>query len=146
MKKNIHMSSLIIGFGKSIGELKEEFNRMFPFLRLEIFKTEHAGSYHKTKREPLASSMLLSSLLTEKSDDSIEIIPEMKVKDLERSLQDKFGVQVEVFRRSGNSWLQTTMTDDWTLEKQNEHGREITGLTDAHSEPEDFDLRRDSDH
>ena len=35
-------------------------------------------------------------------------------------------VQAQLFRRSGNLWLDTTITDLWTLQRQNEHVREIS--------------------
>ncbi len=35
-------------------------------------------------------------------------------------------LNVQVFRRSANLWLETTMTDAWTLQKQNNHGKEIS--------------------
>jgi hypothetical protein len=35
-------------------------------------------------------------------------------------------LDVQVFRRSANLWLETTMTDKWALQKQNNHGREIS--------------------
>jgi hypothetical protein len=33
---------------------------------------------------------------------------------------------VQVSRKSGTLWLETTMTDSWTLGQQNEHGRELS--------------------
>ena len=50
----------------------------------------------------------------------------MTVTDFENALMDQFGLSAQVFRRSGNLWLETTITDYWTLKQQNEHGREIT--------------------
>ena len=50
----------------------------------------------------------------------------MTVTDFENALMDQFGLSAQVFRRSGNIWLETTITDYWTLKQQNEHGREIT--------------------
>jgi hypothetical protein len=60
------------------------------------------------------------------ADGIIEIDGKMKVKELEKTFADQFKLNVQVFRRSGNFWLQTSMTDDWTLQNQNEHGMEIS--------------------
>ena len=76
----------------------------------------------------------------------IEVVEEMKVKDLERIFKDQFSLAMQVFRKSGNLWLETTMTDNWTLQQQNDHGREISTVKINKDRPEDFDLSRDAGH
>ena len=39
----------------------------------------------------------------------------------------EFDLFIQVFRRSGNLWLETTATDNWSLHHQNEQGRELSG-------------------
>jgi len=69
----------------------------------------------------------------------------MTVAELEKMITEKYGMNVQVVRRSGNIWLETTMTDDWTLQQQNDHGREITTHgTLPEDAPDDFDLERDN--
>jgi hypothetical protein len=70
----------------------------------------------------------------------------MKVKDLEKIFKDQFSLAMQVFRKSGNLWLETTMTDNWTLQQQNEHGREISTGKTTKDIPDDFDLTRDASH
>ncbi|MFZ9982087.1 MAG: hypothetical protein ACO3FI_08660 [Cyclobacteriaceae bacterium] len=36
------------------------------------------------------------------------------------------GLLVKIFRKSGNVWIETSLTDDWTLERQNEEGKSMT--------------------
>jgi hypothetical protein len=50
----------------------------------------------------------------------------MTVGELENSLLENFGLNVQVSRRSGTLWLETTMSDKWTLKQQNDHGRELS--------------------
>jgi hypothetical protein len=33
-----------------------------------------------------------------------------------------------VFRKSGKTWLETSVTDDWTLKRQNEEGMELSRM------------------
>jgi hypothetical protein len=56
----------------------------------------------------------------------------MKVGELEHAFNVKFGLSAQVFRKSGEIWLQTTTTDTWTLAKQNEVAME---KTDANEDP-----------
>lgn len=52
------------------------------------------------------------------------ITPDMTVTDLEQSFNTIYGLGVQVFRKSGKIWLETTVTDGWTLEEQNRQGED----------------------
>lgn len=56
----------------------------------------------------------------------MEITPLMTVKELENKCEEQFGILVQVYRKSGNVWLETSMTDNWTIKQQNDQGSEIT--------------------
>ena len=49
----------------------------------------------------------------------------MTVNELEQRFSDVYGLGVQVFRKSGNVWLETTVTDGWTLEQQNKQGESL---------------------
>jgi len=61
-----------------------------------------------------------------KEEGELDIPDTLTVGELENLFMDRFGLSVQVFRRSGNLWLETTMTDNWTLKQQNDHGKEIS--------------------
>jgi hypothetical protein len=50
----------------------------------------------------------------------------MSVAELEQQFSDVYGLSVQIFRQSGKAWLETTVTDKWTLEKQNEQGKALS--------------------
>ena len=50
----------------------------------------------------------------------------MKVFELEDSFQTLFGISAQVFRKSAGSWIETSVTDDWTLKQQNDQGKELS--------------------
>lgn len=66
--------------------------------------------------------------LLKKDKAKVEILANMTVNELEQLFKTKFGLNIQIFRKSGNSWLETTVTDNWTLEKQNEEGEELNNL------------------
>ena len=70
----------------------------------------------------------------------------MKVNELEKIFKDRFNLAVQVFRKSGNLWLETTMTDNWTLQQQNNHGGEISTEKTDIIKADDYDLNPDTDH
>ncbi len=110
----------------TIDSLQKEFNAEFPYLKLEFFSEAH------TKGKPTAGKHMHSQNLTlaEVGLDSIskfiDIPGDMPVHKLEETLKDNFGMNVQVFRKSGKIWLETTATDDWTLSYQNEQGKELS--------------------
>jgi hypothetical protein len=61
----------------------------------------------------------------------------MKVSELEELFEEVFGLSVQVFRKSGESWLQTTTTDSWTLNQQNLKGKEMSSPVES-DEQQDY--------
>lgn len=128
-----------------ISDLQKEFNNAFPFLKIEFFQKRILPA--PTLGQMLPHDKRIVEGQSAITDGDIEISSDMKVKDLEKIFKDKFSLAAQVFRRSGNLWLETTMTDDWTLGQQNEHGREIsTDIKKDKSGENDYDLNRDADH
>lgn len=65
--------------------------------------------------------------LTQLTDHRIiSFSDQTSVQELEKQMEEGFGLHVQVFRRSGNIWLETTVTDEWTLAFQNEQGQELS--------------------
>jgi len=138
---------LRIGPNRLISDLQKDFNNAFPFLRIEFFQNRNKQLPAFTFRQMIPQSQRIVEGQTALTDADIEVSPDMKVKELEKIFKDQFSLAVQVFRRSGNLWLETTMTDEWTLRQQNEHGREIsTDSKKTNSAGDDYDLNRDADH
>lgn len=113
----LHIASHIL-----IAEVQAEFNAVFPFLKLEFFRNKKGSG----ESVVVSSSMAISECYIAVEEKEVEIDENMQVSALETIFKEQLGLNVQVFRRSGNLWLQTTITDHWTLRKQNEHGREIS--------------------
>lgn len=107
-----------------VGEIKKQFSSEYPFLKLEFLVHEH-GDKQKGKQMVVSDSRKISEIHSGLEEGSVEIGDATTVSELESFFRDHL-LDVQVFRRSDNLWLETTMTDKWTLEKQNTHGREIT--------------------
>lgn len=120
--------------GKAIHELQQEFNTQYPFLKLEFYKIQQGASALPGRKHLDHSALLKTAGL--KKAGRLVVKEEMTVGELEKELLGQFGLDVQVSRKSGSLWLQTTMTDSWTLRKQNEHGREISLSSHEWSVPE----------
>jgi hypothetical protein len=111
---------------KKIAALQEEFNHAFPFLRLEFFSKPHYAYDGNSRKYLISDYETIGDFNKIDKSSSISISPGMKVEELEKIFQDIFGLFVHVFRQSGKVWLETTMTDDWTLDEQNKQGEELS--------------------
>ena len=66
--------------------------------------------------------------LSRNVDNTVSIRYNKTVNQLIREMEQLLDMKVGVLRRSGNVWIETTLTTDWTLEQQNSEGRFLSGL------------------
>jgi hypothetical protein len=112
-----------------IAFIQQQFNNEFPFLKLEFLensfaknKTVFEKSIHNNNRilgEFRFSNNILQPI-------NIIITPEMSVQELANNFSTVYQLTTKVFRKSGNVWLNTSVTDRWTLAEQNKQGELIT--------------------
>jgi hypothetical protein len=107
-----------------IKEVEKVFSARYPYLKIEFPKEgprwltvpaeEVEGDQWRRQAEEILAS-------------EVGLADGMTVGELEVKLRDLLGVPVVILRRSGNFWIETSMTRSWTLKEQNDHGRELTG-------------------
>jgi hypothetical protein len=108
-------------------DVQKDFNRAYPFLKIEFFKNDDVRKAHYPVQKQLSPSLKITDARYKNVfDGEVEVMDNMSVSDLENKFMDLFGLSIQVFRRSGNLWLETSMTDNWSLKQQNENGEEIS--------------------
>lgn len=110
---------------RKVFALQEEFNAEYPFLKLEFFNKPHKTGAASSKKNLLPSAKTLGECRSVHKKGFLTIQPQMTVSELESNFAEVYGLSVQVFRKSGKNWLETSTTDDWTLAKQNETGKEM---------------------
>lgn len=120
---------LIINDHRKIVAIQEEFNKLFPYLKLEFFSKPHVKGGGTSKKFIKHNSKTLEECRTLHNSGGITVVPGMTVAELEQNFGNVYGLGVQVFRKSGRSWLETTVTDNWTLEEQNRQGEELSSLS-----------------
>ncbi|HHM21707.1 MAG TPA: hypothetical protein ENJ20_06755 [Bacteroidetes bacterium] len=103
-------------------ELKKEFREKFPYLKLEFYKGRHEDGKPSPATNQLDDSKKIGEVRTIHKEGELQVRGNMKVSTFENRFREQYGLNVQVFRRSGNIWLQTTTTDHWTLARQNGKG------------------------
>jgi hypothetical protein len=137
---------LKIAPNRLISDIQKEFNKAFPFLKLEFFNNKSLSRTVFPAKQIIPATRKVGDSQTAITDGDIEITEEMKVNELEKFFQEQFSLAVQVFRKSGTVWLETTMTDNWTLQQQNNHGKELSAGKTVSDKADDYDLSRDADH
>lgn len=108
-----------------IADVKDAFHKKFPFLKLEFFYplADERKRYH-------ASNMIteghtkLGEIAGMNKPGYVRIHEYRTVADVEHCFGECFGLCVQIFRKSGSSWLETNNTDERTLAEQNLLGKE----------------------
>ncbi len=117
---------LYIDLNSKLSEIQTEFNSYFPYLKIEFFKVPHKIGQGLKKDLIINSNKLVKDCSTIKRGGLIEFSYITPVSDLEFKFYKEFKLSVQVFRKAGRVWLETTATDNWTLAQQNEEGAEFS--------------------
>ncbi len=111
---------------RKISAVKEEFNTVFPYLKLEFFLKPNLPNSASTLKFLKYDSKTLGEFKEDLLEAEICINPSMTVENLDQKFRDTYGLGVLVYRKSGKAWLETTLTHNWTLEEQNKQGEELS--------------------
>jgi len=125
----------------TIEDLFNYFTGMFPYLKIELYKKAHNAHEGSPKTDELSHNLKLTEINPELENEEFNFHGQMKVSEFESMMSNKLKLHVQVFRKSNEIWLQTSVTDDWTLEKQNGKGERSMqhNYPDPNDEPMDTD-------
>lgn len=101
----------------TVSELQAEFNAMFPFLKLEVKAGLAKGNTSKY--------LLLKQCRRQHNEGEFVVKAQESLQNFIDRLKQEFGLCAEVYRKSGNLWIATSLSNTWTLERQNNEGFEI---------------------
>jgi len=119
---NLYNMVLHISGEKTIREIQNEFHEAYPFLKLEFFRHSHKAGKPSPKSDVVSPGSSIGVLMNGNKEASIEVNASKTVAWLEQEFHKKFGLNVQVFRKSQSLWIETSLTDHWTLGRQNEEG------------------------
>ncbi len=104
--------------GKTFEKVQEEFTQTFPYLKLDFVSNgAHATELRLTKENKY-----------DRVDDQISFIrltETTTVKEIVCQFLELFNLSVKVQRKSDGHWIGTSLTENWTLAKQNIEGKNL---------------------
>jgi hypothetical protein len=119
-----------IQFDTKVSDIQAAFSKVYPYLKLEFFEPCHRSVPPK-KRKNVSPDTVIGKIKDNEYFGELEFHPTTTVAELEEALADRFGLSAQVYRKAGNIWIETNITDRWTLEHQNEQGRQLSVHTNA---------------
>ena len=106
-----------------IKDLQKEFSNAYPYLKIEFYNKPHREKELSSVKDRISPGKIIGELDNFKGRDSINIAKDRTVADMEAEFYDKFGIAVQVSRRTGDLWIETSLTDYRTLGMQNQQGK-----------------------
>lgn len=117
---------IIIHDSSKLCEIQKEFSKHFPYLKLEFFGFDPIEKKIFSKKNLITdTTKTLADVRHVHQSGHISINGHQKVRTFEQHFRENFGINIQVFRKSANTWLLTTTTDNWTLAEQNKKGKEM---------------------
>lgn len=110
----------------TISELQKQFSEGFPYLKIEFFDIPHSSVNKLSKAHQFPANRLLGVCRKLRNEGTISINQDDTVEKLEQIFWNEYGLTAEVFRKSGNLWIETSLSNSWTLKLQNEEGKALS--------------------
>jgi hypothetical protein len=121
----INPKIIVVDDKSTIFMLQDEFNKLFPYLKIDLFPL--ANKQHNiTDKFVNDTKRSLTGYRVFDNKEQIAIIPQMSVAALEEKFRKVYNLKAQILRKSGKTWLETTVTDAWTLEEQNFQGEALS--------------------
>lgn len=140
-KKDESDMKILFQADKTIGQIQDEFHTLFPHLKLGFFTRAHEA-FKSTSPKYLISdrNTLLGAISPALADKPFEYIftPATTVRELEDVLENTLGLHLQLFRQSGNAWLETSVTDGLPLAEQEQKAIDSLYVHQEFVDPMDY--------
>lgn len=125
---------------KKLSEISNAFSAVYPFLKLEFFSKPHGWLESSDWSKIINKNMTVAEANNNHSDSGyIEIHYWQKTGTVEFKFLKQFNLSVQIYRKFNDHWIQTSGTDDLSLEEQNESGMISSKNNFGHARFTDFE-------
>jgi hypothetical protein len=121
----------------TIDQVNHNLHTKFPYLKLVFFKQANNNEEDNSENRITALYTPLIDIYPNLRNALINLNGNLQVRNLETKINEITGARVQVFRRSGNVWLETLTTDNKTLADLNKIASNTLNKIDL-TEPTDY--------
>ena len=104
-------------------DVQSAFCGHYRFLKIEF--TENQNGMKVSRSQRINNQLCVKHLTNVNNPCTINISNDRMVSEVTLDFKNKLGLNVELFRKSGNVWNVISITSNWTLENQNAAGEFI---------------------
>jgi deoxyhypusine synthase len=109
-----------------ISDVQKSFQQVYSHLSLQFFKKTVNEEQESSAKKFFTPEQAFGKVVPLKKEGDITLSSTMTVSQLIEEFSNTYGIYAQVLRKSANLWLEITLTNNWTLQQQNDHGREIS--------------------
>jgi hypothetical protein len=106
-----------------VANIQSDFQEAYPFLRLEFFQQPHEPGESCSPKQKITPETPIEDIRMMHTFGWLDISRHRTAAEIEYDFRRLMGLSVQVMRKSGDMWVQTTKTDFWTLQQLNEEGK-----------------------
>jgi hypothetical protein len=103
-----------------VGDLQDRFSECFPFLKIEFYRNSHKWKQHSSLSDLIQPAETIGSIRKNHEQGILEIKSWYQTGRVEKDFKEKFGLNVQIYRKRSNGWTQTISTDNLTLREQHD--------------------------
>jgi hypothetical protein len=104
----------------TVGDIQERFQKCFPLLKIEFYRTSHTWKKHSSLHDIIDPIDTIGSIRKTHEPGILDIKSWYQTGQVEREFKERFGLNVQIYRKRKGGWVQTISTDNLTLKEQSE--------------------------
>ncbi|SKC97884.1 hypothetical protein SAMN05660461_1035 [Chitinophaga ginsengisegetis] len=108
-----------------VGDIQKRFREFYPYLRLAFYRNPHRTGECSPKEEAVPPETPIDKIRMIHNSGWLDVSYYRRAAAVEHDFSHEFGLSAQILRRCGDLWLETTTTDNWTLEELNIAGRPV---------------------
>lgn len=121
-----------------LAEIRKAFKAEFPYLDIAFFEKPHQTGAANAKAMMLEYNLTAGVAGDPHKTGSLLLENKQTIAEIEKHFESQFGLYAQILRKSGNVYLQTTTSDNISLNTLNEDAKNASEFTPDKSEPEDY--------
>ena len=94
-----------ISIKKKLSDIQREFNSQFPYLKLEFYQGQHATGEEATSQRLLNVDQTIREISPDAPAEDLKIDGKLKVSTLKQKILERYGLNIQIFRKSGDTWM-----------------------------------------
>jgi hypothetical protein len=117
---------IVITNDSLLADIQDAFSAAYPFLMIEFFRNDKCPL--TSRHVKIAPGTPLKDLMSLQAMQVINIGSQRTVSEVLRDCIGTLGLTAQICRKSGNVWNAVSLTDGWTLDRQNAAGEYISAI------------------